>query len=165
MTDEDFVGPPAVDQLTFRELIQYKPFRNYLKHPVVATPNMAGNAFRLWVQREEGGGWAKKDYATYAEAYRGLRLRLPNCHDATIGSIITFFRPPKLKTKSGITMLPTPPGHRWCCLCRRPTVFDYFSEHHAFPGRFIPSYDIRCGICGHRGVSMPRYDSTAMWKL
>lgn len=51
--------------------------------------------------------------------------------------------------------------HDWCFYCRRPTIFAYFAQHHAFKGTPLePYYDgavRRCSVCGISHDSGRRY--------
>jgi hypothetical protein len=50
------------------------------------------------------------------------------------------------------------PGHTWCPYCRRPTVFGWFTSHHAFPPSLPPlPYKKRCGICGIAQQAIKEY--------
>lgn len=158
--------------ITLRELLSDKRYREYfLKIPVLPELPRTGPPWRLYVQRESGGPWARREYDSYRDAFRHLkRIGFSDCHDACIQSKGTAFNPPHRVvkvTRGGIPLLhkdgspitkvvwwkPSIPGdeapHRWCPYCRRPTIFAWFTKHHAFRGGavFNPSL-LRCTICG-----------------
>jgi hypothetical protein len=158
--------------LTLRELLADKVYREFFTTP----PDMPRNVhpdlrpWRVYVQSEQHGRWAKKDFATYKDAFRFLKPRLKEVYDATIQSRGIAWGPPArvvrvkrngkiLLDEKGKVVLrrivwqPILPEaeepHRWCPYCRRPTVFAWFSRHHAFPRGF--EFDLallRCTICG-----------------
>lgn len=137
--------------------------------------------WRVYIQREADGGWAKKDLPTYREAFELFKRYRPTIHDAAINSRSVAFAPPhrlvRIKgkyrevvrkgkkqtvqvTKLVVWKPKLPPEegpHLWCTYCRRPTVFRYFSIHHAF-GKTMPisQEHLRCSICGIREDGMPR---------
>lgn len=128
--------------------------------------------WRLYVQRETDGPWARKDFETYRDTFRRLKAEMfEGIHDATIQSKGHAFDPPYRIVKvvrNGQPVLvkgiqetrvmvwkPTLPEgetpHRWCPYCRRPTIFSWFSNHHAFPKNGVVKFDptlLRCTICG-----------------
>jgi hypothetical protein len=163
--------------MTLRELLEDKVFKEFF----TTIPEVQGYMhpgrlpWRVYVQKERGGPWRKKDFRTYREAFLFLKPRLRDVYDATIQSRGTAFPPPAKVVKvvkrlpSGkkvpvrdekgkqqyrrIVWRPILPEmeepHRWCPYCRRPTVFGWFSKHHAFPRGF--EFDLslqRCTICG-----------------
>jgi hypothetical protein len=124
--------------------------------------------------------WARKDFRTYKEAYHWIVEggRYKEWLDFALHSRRMMFPPPTrvvkiskggrpvmVKGADGVSRQMTrlvpmrmPPSHEWCPYCRRPTVFGWFSRHHAFPdkpGAVKPDTgQRRCTICGisERGV-------------
>lgn len=163
--------------ITLSELLADKQYREFF----VTKPTMPGlvhqdmKPWRVYVQRESSGPWAKKEFHTYIEAFRFLKPRLKDIHDGTIQSKGIAWSPPHKVVKvmvrdtrgrkvqkqddrgkpvyRRLVWQPTLPAdeeiHQWCTYCRRPTVFRWFSKHHAFPRgyEFTTPYQ-RCAICG-----------------
>lgn len=159
-----------------RELLRDEIFRKWMVK-VPEFPNPRTVKWRLFVQREPDGPWAKKDVESYAEGYRILAKNFKKWHDCALVCLGRESRPPvvrkpmmvrdsnnpKKKVKGYKRVYHEPlirvPGHLWCGYCRRPTVFRNFSKHHAFTGTLrtgVP-WDARCTICGMREVATKRY--------
>lgn len=162
--------------ITLLELLDDKRYREFfLKLPVLPDLPRTAPPWRLYVQRDSSGPWARKDFETYRDAFRMLKTKyLKTAHDATIQSKGTAFDPPHRVvkvTRGGVVLMakganPVPvtkvvlwkpllPGdeapHRWCPYCRRPTIFAWFSTHHAFPKHAAVQLNpglLRCTICG-----------------
>lgn len=139
--------------------------------------------WRLWVKLKKDKKWRYKDYATYREAFVKLKSLLPRALDASISAKSAQFNPPhkvvrvknKYQTdkqgryvldkegkKKQITkMIVWKPKrvmdefeeHIWCPYCRRPTVFQFYTQHHALLPKKTGGMPIdpsvqRCTICG-----------------
>lgn len=163
--------------ITLPELLEDKVYRKFFTTPVRLPPQhpLAAPQWRVHVQRESDGRWGHKDFRKYSQAFKFLKPYLKTCHDATIQSRGIAYDPPtrwvrvtrggkpilipdphsgemvpKIKKIDWIPKLPEGEDqHVWCPYCRRPTVFTWFSKHHAFgsSGTFDPSLR-RCTICG-----------------
>lgn len=170
--------------LTIHELLEDKTYKEYfLKSPAMPEVYRQLNMvpWRVYIQREADGPWAKKDLPTYKEAFALFKKYRPNIHDAAIMSRSVAFAPPHRfvrikgqyrevvrkgkKEKVQVVKLvlwkpnlpPEESGHHWCTYCRRPTVFKYFSRHHAFgKNEPITQDELRCSICGIRLDGLPR---------
>lgn len=166
--------------LTIHELLEDKRYKEYFLKapgmpPVYRQQQML--PWRVYIQREADGAWAKKDLPTYVEAFRLFKKYRPNIHDAAITSRSVAFAPPhrfvRIKgkyvvhkgKKTQVTKLvvwrpqlpPEESAHNWCTYCRRPTVFRYFSKHHAFGNSMpISQEELRCTICGIRLSGIPK---------
>lgn len=153
------------DQLSIKELLQDPAFKAWMQRPPKLKPTPARTPpWILYVRVRVDGktGWRKAEFETYPKAFNGLvkYLREGDLVDAAIHSKRQWFKPPVVRSKSGFTHYwPTPPGHRWCGYCRRPTVFKCFSKHHAMKGVFA-TYEPRCSICGLREAAVKFYHST-----
>lgn len=149
------------DQITMKELLQDPLFKQWtMKQPKLSP--MASNTppWILYVRCE--GRWSRSQHATYASAYNTMvrLIKEGKLDDCSIHSKRQMFRPPIVRREGKKYNWPSPPGHRWCGLCRRPTVFKCFNRHHAFPKRIpIVPYEPRCSICGVRQSSMKEYPS------
>jgi hypothetical protein len=167
--------------LTIHELLEDKAYKEFfLKAPPmpVVYRQLNMKPWRVYIQREADGPWAKKDLETYREAFALFKRYRPDIHDAAITSRSVAFAPPhKLVRIKGAYVIdrkgkkvqkvklvvwtprlpPEETGHHWCTYCRRPTVFKYFSRHHAFgKDMAITQDDLRCTICGIRLEGLPR---------
>lgn len=152
-----------VPQERMIDLLQSPSFKEYFRTKIKLPPHLrrAGALpWRVYVQREPDGRWAKKDFATYAEGANFLlRLLKDGAWDGALHCKAASFKPPGrwvnltkagkpvyLRDKAGALILrdgkkvrkqkfvpmTIPPGHEWCPNCRRPTVFKWFKKHHAF---------------------------------
>lgn len=134
-------------------------FKAWFMKPPTLTVVHSGMPWRLFVQREEGGPWARGDIPSYAKAFGGVKLRLSDAHDMAIHCKPQRFKPPIVKVAGKRKYNPCPDGHTWCEYCRRPTVFRYFKKH---PNIKMPinSEEKRCTICGSRLQGMGEYLTT-----
>ena len=170
--------------LTIHELLQDKQYREFfLNAPPMPTVYRVQqmSPWRVYIQREADGAWAKKDLPTYREAFQLFKRYKPDIHDAAICSRAVAFPPPhrlvrikgqyrevvrrgKKETVQVTKLVVWKPrlpvdetAHHWCTYCRRPTVFRYFSKHHAFEKDMgITQDELRCTICGIRLDGLPR---------
>lgn len=170
--------------LTIHELLEDKQYKEFfLKQPQMPPiyRQQQKSPWRVYIQRELDGPWAKKDLPSYTEAFKLFKRYKPDIHDAAICSRAVAFAPPyrfvrikgqyrevvrkgkkeKVQVTKLVVWKPQLPQeespHRWCTYCRRPTVFRYFSRHHAFGKEMsISQADLRCTICGIREDGMPR---------
>lgn len=146
----------ADEQITLREYLQDPIFKKWMMRlPVHQFEHPSGLPWRVWAQRDRGGKWAKRDFATYSEAFNFMvkKLLRGGFHDFAVSARIEEFWPPAVRR--GIRReryIPAVPGqhelHRWCPHCRRPTVFTSFLKHHAFAGWSSITSARRCSICG-----------------
>lgn len=167
--------------ITLIELLEdpvYKAF--LLKQPQIpktAKANPSSPPWRLWVLLHGEFRWRKRDFDTYTEAFNFLKKKLKTgkIKDAAIHCKRVAFPPPirlaKIKGKfikgsdgklrqatkyvEWTVKLPAeePEAHRWCPYCRRPTVFKYYTRHHALDsiqgkGIMVDPSVKRCCICG-----------------
>lgn len=160
--------------IRLQELLEDERYRQYFCK-VPRSPNFHNGHknWRVFVQREIDGPWAKRDFEKYAEAFRFTKKWLPKCHDAAIQSRARQYKPPmrfvalkkngqplfiigsdgvkRRKTKMVLwqpRLLPEDEHHEWCPYCRRPTVRAWFSKHHNFPDGIRNNGELRCVICG-----------------
>lgn len=152
-------------QIPLRELLrQDRHYKAWFQKIPIIKVQAASPPWRLFIQKEQGGPWAKADLPSYPKAYEALRLRLPDCYDAAIHSKRQLFSPPILRQNGEKFRLPMPGGHRWCSLCRRPTIFRRFRRHPNL-GIITNPEDARCTICGMRAEGMPNFRSSRAWPL
>ena len=168
--------------LTIHELLEDPVYRKYfLTVPRLPDVQRTVPPWRLYVKR--GGRWMKRDFEKYAEAVKLFnRLRSVGLQDATVTCRPVAFAPPsrivrikgKFQTNARGQYILDAQGqkkpitrevfwkaavpadeeeHTWCPYCRRPTVFNYFSTHHAIVGAhkyYMDPSARRCTICGIR---------------
>lgn len=148
--------------ITLPELLRDPTYREFFsKVPKDFKPAPGRKPWRLYIQQEVDGTWSRKDFESYADAYKVLvrYLKGGRLHDGAIQSRGIAFAPPQRiakVTKAGkpvmvvgsngsrqqktITVEWRPrlsgdeEAHSWCTYCRRPTVFRWFKSHHAFRG-------------------------------
>jgi hypothetical protein len=153
------------EQIRLRTLIGQDPlYKAWFMKPATLTSLCSTPPWRLFVQLEADGRWAKVDLPSYAKAYAQVRLRLPDAYDMAIHCKPQEFKPPVVKIGERRLYWPCPDGHEWCGLCRRPTVFRFFSRHPAmkYP---VSSEESRCSICGVRKTFLKRFKTTLQWPL
>lgn len=154
-----------VPQMRMIDLMQTKAYKDFFRTKVALPPHLkrAGvKPWRVYVQREANGKWARKDFDSYAEAANSLlRMLKDGVWDGTLHCRTVSFKPPgrwvnltkkgkpvwlkkngepvlrdgKKVRKQKFVPMTMPPGHEWCPNCRRPTVFRWFRKHHAFVQR------------------------------
>lgn len=148
--------------ITLVELLEdakYRQFFSTVPRTLVPVPGQL--PWRLYIQREAGGPWLRKDFEKYADAFRRIApdLKRGGVHDGAIQSRNIAFAPPEriakitkggkpvlVKSSNGsvsqktqvVIWKPKLPAdeesHTWCTYCRRPTVFRWFKSHHALRG-------------------------------
>lgn len=160
--------------ITLLELLEDKKFREHFttKPRLPAVAASLSPPWVVYVQRGNASGpWARKRFDTYGEAFRWLKPRLGEFHDAAItcpkvasygpsrmvrikGKFIQGSDGVKRQATKRVAWKPTIPAddldeHRWCPYCRRPTAFRWFSQHHALGKLSGASLSFRrCFICG-----------------
>lgn len=154
-------------QMRLRDLLKNDPiYKAWFMKPPKITNAHSGIPWRLFVQREEGGPWARKDLRGYPEAYSQVKLRLSETHDMTIHCKPQHFQPPVVKIKGVKHYNPVPFNHTWCSLCRRPTRSIFVERHPNFGKKYtLNAEEPRCLICGCRRVGMKEYHSSLSWPL
>jgi hypothetical protein len=158
LIDDDIYEPVEIVQVTLQELLLDPIYSKWFdRRP---TPRRGSRGWRVYVQREPGGKWLKRDFRKWKPAHQFLMAHLSDWHDASLSDRVWAHRPPVVRD-------PDRPNrrryyrpvlkiinHRWCEYCRRPTVFRVLSRHHNI-GKC--SAEPRCTICGIREVAMRSY--------
>lgn len=168
--------------MTINELLEDQQFKKYfLTVPKLPPVPRTSPPWRLYV-KDHDGLWRKRDFDKYSEAVK-LFARLRSAgkvQDAAVTCRPVAFGPPtrtvKLTKNGKPLMVKTSRGamiqatkdinwswakllsgddesHNWCPYCRRPTIFTWFSQHHAIVGAHRSYMDTsarRCTICGIR---------------
>lgn len=163
--------------ITLPELLEDKRYEKYFS----TTPSVGASTanWRIYVQRKADGPWRRKDFQHYDDAYKRITREIDRgLHDGAIQSRGIAYAPPQRivrVTRGGKpVMVKTPRGpepktavviwkpklhaedepHMWCTYCRRPTVFRWFTSHHALRNSPVAGIhdpaDRRCTICGGR---------------
>lgn len=148
--------------ITLPELLKDPKYREFFTRvPKDFKPKPGQKPWRLYIQTDVDGPWKKKDFESYAEAFRVLAkyLKGGRLHDGAIQSRGIAYAPPtrvagvlkngrpvyevgsngkRLQKTVTVRWKPRLSGddepHSWCTYCRRPTVFKWFRSHHAFRG-------------------------------
>lgn len=150
-------------QVTLRQLLKEPLYKEWFrKPPVGGFP--AWTRWRVYAKVSPDRGWAKRDFPTFREGFNFLAKNLADWHDAALVCTNMEFRPPVVRIEGKRAYLASVvevPGHRWCGHCRRPTIFGFFSKHHAFTKTTINPlpYKKRCSICGISETAIKRYSA------
>lgn len=156
------------------ELIKDPTYRQFLtRNPVLPAISRdkrmnLSPPWVVYVQKEQGGKWGKKEFWTYKKAFKFFRLALKlKVHDVTINCKRIGFEPPFTMVRIRGKFVKGSDGkmrqqqkrvywryrfdgndeeHHWCKYCRRPTVFKYYDRHRRL-GQVDPTMP-RCCICG-----------------
>lgn len=164
--------------ITIHDLLKDSQYKEFICKVPKLPPHLTQpgkEPWRLMVKLKGEHHWRTKRFATYKEAFSALKKVLPRAADATINCGAMQFDPftrvvrvkgkyfinakgQKIQKTKLITWMPKMPEgefeeHYWCPYCRRPSVFKYFTQHHALPlrrtgGIPIDPAVLRCSICG-----------------
>lgn len=135
---------------TLRKQLKDPIFRAWMAKQPRKDTNPPHDNWRVYVQREKGGRWARKDFHTYKEAYRFVLQNINKFHDMALSSKLYAFRPPIVRNKTTNKKAfhyPEAPGSKWCPFCRRMTKFKWFSRHHNVKSCYCGQFK-QCEICG-----------------
>ena len=163
--------------INIHELLEDPIYKAYFleqpKVPWAKKPTMT-KPWRLYVMLKGTKTWRRKEFDTYADAFKYLRtlMKQGRISDAAIHCKRYAFDPPtrlaKIRGKFKIGSdgkkrqvvkevrwrerlhVDEIETHTWCPYCRRPTVFKYYTKHHALKslGGIVDSSVRRCCICG-----------------
>lgn len=152
-----------MEQIRLRTLLKEDElFRVWFMKPPTLTALVHTPPWRIYIQAEQGGRWARGDIPSYAKAVAQINSRLRDAWDMTIHCKPQQFKPPVVRKKGHTFWLPLPEGHEWCSLCRRAVIFNTFNKHPAL--KFgCDSTVPRCTICGMKQESMRRFPSELRW--
>lgn len=145
--------------MTHRELLADPIYRKWFSTPPDPPPYVK---WRVYVQKKRDKRWRRRDFDTWAEAYKFFRANYKKWYNAALISRNWESRPPVVKyhgKRQYYKKVVLVESHRWCGYCRRPTMFGFFTRHHAFPkGGISPvPYFRRCGICGMREENLKSF--------
>lgn len=169
--------PTGAPMMPLSELMEDRQFNLFFRRtPHLHNIQQDGRlCWRIWIQQVADGRWRKKDVADYQFGVRVILGRLESIHDAALQCRGRAYEPPVQRVKlvrAGRPLLDSAgrqqikevrwkiPAqllqdyglHHWCFYCRRPTVFGYFKNHHAFRGTslepFVGADRLRCTLCG-----------------
>ena len=162
--------------ITMSELLKDSTYRKFLETKpntpkISRDPNRASSpTWVVYVQREQGGGWGKKEFWKYSKALKFMYYWVleRGAYDAALNNKRHPTDPPmrlaRIKGKfvrgsDGVLRQVTKyvkwvcraipldgPEHRWCMYCRRPVVFKFYTKHKRL-GVVDPGVK-RCCICG-----------------
>lgn len=164
--------------LNIHDLLEDPKYKEFICQKPAIPPHLTGGdqkPWRLYALLKSDHTWRVRRFATYSEAFKYLKRVLPLASDATINCGAFTSPPPtrvvrikgkymldsnniKRQVTKEVAWKPVMPmgefqEHIWCPYCRRPTVFDFFSKHHALTPRRTAGIPIdptvlRCSICG-----------------
>ena len=174
---------PCIDDSTEERTDLVIPMSELVKDPVYkrylqTKPELPGVArskklalsppWVVYVQKEIGGPWRKKEFWKYSEAFKFMAKGLrKGWHDAALNCKRIGFEPPmrfvrikgkyvvgsdnvrRQATKAVPWKVRLEPGdedHNWCKYCRRPTVFKFYTKHKRLG--YVDPNVLRCCICG-----------------
>lgn len=177
-----------LEMITIRELLRDPQFKAYFTKPPTLPAHYQAEGVKPWkllVMKKNESFWRSKRYATYAEAFAGMKKMLPTISDAAINSPALGFMPPVktyrlkgkfdrkgqpiLRTKVWTPQLEADMGqHYWCPHCRRPTIFRTVALGPRRNGTYmLPSSEaaLRCFICGasERVVDLRHPENAQKW--
>lgn len=157
-----------MEQVTLKVLLKRDPlFRKWMGQVPKIRDYGRTPPWVVYVQREQGGGWARAEFKKYKKGLKFVLKNLDKYHDMALSHRRHDFKPPRVSkdnrtwyhlgiSTEEVSFLPERPTHRWCGYCRRPTVFRFFSKHHSLP--YCPSDVRRCTICGASESFVRRYE-------
>lgn len=164
--------------ITIHDLLEDSRYKEFFLQVPKAPATLPGMTppWVLYVRFRGEKRWRKKEFSSYAQAFKLLKrlIHQGKVHDAAINNKRQSFPPPmrlvrikgkfvrgsdnvKRQATKFVEWSPKIPGdemdeHKWCPYCRRPTVFKWYSRHHALPniakGVVIDASVRRCCICG-----------------
>lgn len=148
-----------LEQIRFITLLKHDPlFKKWLAKPPTLVGHVAFDPWRVFIQRDQDGTWAYKDFAEYTDAYRTLAKHVSTAHDLALNCKRQAFKPPivkiKIDGKKIRTYWPRPAYHEWCPFCRRPVIIRKLRRHPAHPNIKWGDPTPLCGICGARAQFM-----------
>ena len=139
-------------QITMRELLDDSLYRKWLSRP---PKGFANPSWTVYAQREEDGPWARATFGNFVQAHNFFAKNFKQWHDSALCCRNNPSRPPVVRDPNNPTKrryhspVLSVRGHRWCPMCRRPTVFKVFAKHHAFSAKKLKPLPVsRCSICG-----------------
>lgn len=139
-----------------------KLFRKWMAKTPKLTTHGATDPWAIYIQRDVDGGWARKLFQEYRDAYSFIARRINDFPDLTLNCRRQSFKPPIIIGPKGrpvyrLPQLRVAPDfpHQWCPYCRRLSIFKPFSKHHAMSVQL--RYIDRCMICGIARSSIRNY--------
>jgi hypothetical protein len=150
-------------QLTFRELLKDPIYKQWVTRvPNVYPGDTVKPLWGVWIQMPDRK-WIvlhphpQSYIKTFNSLIRGLK---EGALDGAISSTNRGWMPPRVSRKVAgkrqVSRYNMPPEHQWCPYCRRPTIFGYFTRHHAIPFAVNVEHQ-RCRICGARTIFVRRF--------
>lgn len=135
-------------QVTLSELLKDPVYRRWFAQ---VPRELDRTRWRVYVKAKKKKPWQKRDFTAWPEAYRFVEKHWEQWYDCVLICRNDPYRPPVIRMngrRQYHTEVTQMDGHIWCPYCRRPTVFGYFTEHHAFVTTKPVPWRKRCGICG-----------------
>lgn len=149
-----------VKQVTFAELVEDPIYRQWFDRPPTDHEH---TRWRVYVKVTKKSPWAKRDFLTWKKARKFVRKHADKWYDCVLVCRNDAHRPPVIRVgrkRQYYAPMVNMVGHTWCPYCRRPTIFGWFTEHHAFTNGLKPlAYKKRCSICGIAQSAIKEYSA------
>lgn len=144
------------DQVPLSMLLEDAAFRTWFNRKPADVPNQN---WMVYVQEKEEGPWARMKVKSWKKGMKFVNKHLGEYYDMTLNCANWQFRPPVVRRGTAkVYYWPADrTDHYWCGGCRRPTLFRYFTKHHAFRTFKPIPHKLRCSICGHSLDGLKRY--------
>jgi len=157
-TEEVIQLPGMVEQVRHSELIEDSVFSQWFDRAPYETEF---TRWRVYVKVKRKSPWQKRDFLTWKKARKFVRKHSDGWYDVVLTCKNDGYRPPVVRVgrkREYYAPMLTLQGHMWCPHCRRPSVFGWFTKHHAFTGHFKPiPWRKRCGVCGIAEEAIKHY--------
>lgn len=173
-------GMPDEVSLTLRDLLRDPVYKKwFLRIPELQSTAATSPPWYLYLL--DNGKWKRANATTYRGALKFAAKNLREYQDIVIHSKRQPFRIPRLRRsynppqykkvkgkKKLVEVLEVvewenyPHDYMWCPYCRRPTLWNYYMSHHAFPQAKQWVFNGRskaCHVCGLRDVEAIRINA------
>jgi hypothetical protein len=147
-----------VRQITFAALLDDPVYEKWFEQPPLLDRELT--RWRVYAKLKRKDPWRKADFAKWTEAHAFVAAGWREWYDCALVCRNHPHRPPVVRVggkRHYHAPLLTIPNHQWCPYCRRPTVFAWFTQHHAFTTISPLPWRKRCGVCGIAQEAIKRY--------
>lgn len=160
--------------ITMPELLEDKAYYDFIvtkpRTPKAASDESMTGQWVVYFRKDNQSPWKRKaffkykkalkfffqvheaGYYDFALANRRIRFNRPKRLARIKGKYIMDSRGERVQVTKYVPWKPKLSGdeqeHLWCGYCRRPTIFKYFTKHHALKLPEVDSGVTRCSVCG-----------------